>query len=241
VCFYPASPAHQALLIVCLFGVALGGVNLTAVYKPSFYGFVLPALLPLILRVASGGDDVHRSIAAVMSVVLLFLLAFGHQVNALLTRSLMIRHENTDLIAELKAQTDAAQTARTAAENANRAKSQFLAAASHDLRQPLHCSGCSRRRWRQAARRRPAAAGRQHQRLGRGAGGLFAQLLDLRASKPGRCRPRSRRCRSPRCSNAWPPSTGRRPRRAGCGCASARRRSGSPPTRCCWSACCAIW
>ncbi|MBK7744705.1 MAG: hybrid sensor histidine kinase/response regulator [Betaproteobacteria bacterium] len=141
VCFYPASPAHQALLIVCLFGVALGGLNLTAVYKPSFYGFVLPALLPLILRVASGGDDVHRSIAAVMSVVLLFLLAFGHQVNALLTRSLMIRHENTDLIAELKAQTDAAQGARTAAENANRAKSQFLAAASHDLRQPLHALG----------------------------------------------------------------------------------------------------
>ncbi|HVO87502.1 MAG TPA: hypothetical protein VMV45_03090, partial [Casimicrobiaceae bacterium] len=30
---------HQALLIVCLFGVVLGGIDLTAVYRPSFYGF----------------------------------------------------------------------------------------------------------------------------------------------------------------------------------------------------------
>ncbi|MBS0320546.1 MAG: hypothetical protein JSR18_08400, partial [Proteobacteria bacterium] len=49
VMLFPASPPHQALLIVCLFGVVLGGLNLTAVYKASFYGFVLPALLPLIV------------------------------------------------------------------------------------------------------------------------------------------------------------------------------------------------
>jgi signal transduction histidine kinase/CheY-like chemotaxis protein len=141
VAFYPAPPAHQALLIVCLFGVALGGVNLTAVYRPAFYAFVLPAVVPLIVRVAAGGDGVHHAIAAVMTVVLAFLLAFGIGVNALITRSLMIRHENTDLIAELKTQTDAAQAARIGAENANRAKSRFLAAASHDLRQPLHALG----------------------------------------------------------------------------------------------------
>lgn len=35
VALYPASPAHEALLIVCLFGVVIGGLNLTAVYKPS--------------------------------------------------------------------------------------------------------------------------------------------------------------------------------------------------------------
>ena len=60
---FPASPAYQALLIVCLFGAALGGLNLTAVYKPSFYGFVLPALVPLIVRVALVGDQVHLFIA----------------------------------------------------------------------------------------------------------------------------------------------------------------------------------
>lgn len=138
---YPASPPHQALLIVCLFSVILGGLNLTAVYKPSFYGFVLAALVPLIVRVAIEGDPVHLFTALVLGVVLAFVLAFGRQVNDILTQSLAMRYENVDLIAELRAQTDAAEAARAAAETANRAKSQFLAAASHDLRQPLHAMG----------------------------------------------------------------------------------------------------
>jgi len=138
---FPASPAYQSLLIVCLFGAALGGLNLTAVYRPSFYGFVLPALVPLIVRVAWVGDQVHWFIAGVMSVVLAFVVGFGHRLNDVLTRSLVIRYENVDLIAELKDRTRTAQDARAAAEAANRAKSQLLAAASHDLRQPLHALG----------------------------------------------------------------------------------------------------
>ena len=52
-----------------------------------------------------------------------------------------MRYENVDLIDELQAQTRTAEDAQAAAETANRAKSQFLAAASHDLRQPLHAMG----------------------------------------------------------------------------------------------------
>ena len=141
VAMFPASPAYQSLLIVCLFGAALGGLNLTAVYRPSFYGFVLPALVPLIVRVAFVGDQVHWFIAGVMSVVLAFVVGFGHRLNDVLTRSLVIRYENVDLIGELKDRTRIALDARAAAEAANRAKSQLLAAASHDLRQPLHALG----------------------------------------------------------------------------------------------------
>lgn len=141
VAMFPASPAYQSLLIVCVFGAALGGLYLTAVYKPSFYGFVLPALVPLIVRVAWVGDQVHWFIAGVMSVVLAFVVGFGHRLNDVLTRSLVIRYENVDLIAELKERTRSAVDARAAAEAANRAKTQLLAAASHDLRQPLHALG----------------------------------------------------------------------------------------------------
>jgi two-component system, sensor histidine kinase len=141
VAMFPESSAYQALLIVCLFGAALGGLNLTAIYKPSFYGFVLPALVPLIVRVALVGDQVHFFIAVVTSVVLAFVVGFGHRLNDVLTRSLVIRYENVDLIGELRERTRAALDARAAAESANRAKSQLLAAASHDLRQPLHALG----------------------------------------------------------------------------------------------------
>lgn len=139
--FAPGDPNHQALLIVCLFGVILGGINLTSVYKPSFYGFVLPALVPLAVRVAMEGDQVHAFIAAVMAVVLMFILGFGHNLNNLMTQSLAARYENVDLIAELQAQKYEADAARASAEAANRGKTQFLAAASHDLRQPLHALG----------------------------------------------------------------------------------------------------
>ena len=141
VVLFPESAAYQALLIVCLFGVVMGGLNLTAVYKPSFYGFVLPALVPLIARVAFVGDSVHLFTAIVLGVVLGFVVGFGHRLNEVLTRSLTIRYENLDLIGELKDRTRAAVDARAAAEQANRGKSQLLAAASHDLRQPLHALG----------------------------------------------------------------------------------------------------
>jgi len=133
VAMFPEAPAYQALLIVCLFGAVLGGLNLTAVFKPSFYGFVLPALVPLIVRVALVGDPVHVFIAGVMSVVLAFVVGFGHRLNDVLTRSLAMRYENVDLIDELKARTRVALDARAAAETANRAKSQLLAAAPHSV------------------------------------------------------------------------------------------------------------
>lgn len=95
----------------------------------------------MILRVALEGDRLHFYIAAVMLVVLAFVLGFGHNLNNLLTQSLTIRYENVDLIGELTRETAAADRARASAEAANRDKTQFLAAASHDLRQPLHALG----------------------------------------------------------------------------------------------------
>ncbi len=237
---YPASPAHQALLIVCLFGVILGGLNLTAVYKPSFYGFVLAALVPLIVRVALEGDQAHLFTALVLGVVLVFVLAFGHQVNDVLTQSLAMRYENVDLIGELQAQTDAALAARAAAETANRAKSQFLAAASHDLRQPLHAVGLFAAALAARARDpdvKPLVAS-IHASV-EALEGLFAQLLDLSRLEAGALRPAPARFRSRRCSPVSPPISRRRRARPASRCASCRRGSPSNRIRCCSSASCA--
>ena len=187
---YPASPAHQALLIVCIFGVVLGGLNLTAVYRPSFYGFALPALVPLIARVALEGDQVHLYTALVMTVVLGFILAFGHQLNDVLTRSLAMRYENVDLIEELKGKSRAAHEARAAAEAANRTKSQLLAAASHDLRQPLHALGlysAALAARASGAEWRPLVG--SVQRAVAALEGQFEQLLDLSRLETGAVTP----------------------------------------------------
>ena len=190
VALFPASPAYQALLIVCLFGVVMGGLNLTAVYKPSFYGFVLPALVPLIARVALVGDSVHLFIAVVLGVVLGFVVGFGHRLNDVLAHSLTIRYENLDLIGELKSRTRAALEARACAEQANRAKSQLLAAASHDLRQPLHALGLYAAAL--AARAREADCRPLVENVQGGIAALelqFGQLLDLSRLDAGALEP----------------------------------------------------
>ncbi len=58
-----------------------------------------------------------------------------------LINSIELRFENEELLEQLNQQMEIAETAREKAEAANRAKSQFLAAASHDLRQPAQAQG----------------------------------------------------------------------------------------------------
>ena len=59
------------------------------------------------------------------------LLYFGSNINRAVTLSLRLRFENIDLVAQLKKR-------NSEADQVNIDKSKFLAAASHDLRQPLH-------------------------------------------------------------------------------------------------------
>ena len=80
---------------------------------------------------------------------LAFLLLFGFLLTDRFVRALNASERlNADLerrVVEkseaLSAQLEVSRAARNVAEAANRAKSSFLAAASHDLRQPLHALG----------------------------------------------------------------------------------------------------
>jgi signal transduction histidine kinase/CheY-like chemotaxis protein len=74
-----------------------------------------------------------------MCVLYLFnVLASARQVSRVLDESIRLRLEKQELVQQLQEEKSAAEKARTSAEEANVAKSKFLAAASHDLRQPLH-------------------------------------------------------------------------------------------------------
>jgi len=131
----------QSLLTMILVGLTAGSIATTTPHLPANVGYVLPILVPLIVQTARVGDPVHVITAVLLAVYLGFVLFCARRMNRLLATSLAIRYENVDLIRELREQKTAAEAARQAAEAANRAKSQFLAAASHDLRQPLHALG----------------------------------------------------------------------------------------------------
>lgn len=95
-----------------------------AVYATLFIGGIVVAWL--------GTDSLYVTDIVVMLIVYVLVLSgFARRFASLVAEGMSIRHANDQLVAELR-------QARDSAEDANRAKTRFLAVASHDLRQPLH-------------------------------------------------------------------------------------------------------
>lgn len=136
--FLPESPIHQLILMITIFAITGTGVALLAPHPASFYGFLLPTVLPMIARNAWEGDALHLLAALIVFVMTLSIIAVNARSRAMIIESLRNRFRNIELVAELQERNKQLESATLLAEQASRAKTQFFAAASHDLRQPLH-------------------------------------------------------------------------------------------------------
>lgn len=139
--FVPDSVPHQALLSLILFGIAGTGAIALSAYRPSLYALIPATLIPFILRALSIGQAESIYLALPGVIFLFSALTFGVRMNRAISHSIEKQYENLDLVEQLSQQKAVAEAARSQAEAANRAKTQFFAAASHDLRQPLHAMG----------------------------------------------------------------------------------------------------
>lgn len=133
-----ASLAEQILAMAALAGVSGNAASLLAPVFPFYLSMQLAQLVAVNSKLLMI-EDSSFSILAVGCT--LFIVGQSGQV--LLAQrasraSLMLGFENLALIERLQVETDSAEHARRKAEEANLAKSKFLAAASHDLRQPVH-------------------------------------------------------------------------------------------------------
>ncbi|MES2353201.1 MAG: hybrid sensor histidine kinase/response regulator [Pseudomonadota bacterium] len=139
---FPAGDiAGQALLSLMLIGFAAGSLTSSASYLPANDALVIPMLVPFAIRTGMEGTKTGIIVGVLLAIYLGFILNGARNINRVLIESLRRRFENIDLISALTVEKAVAEHARQSAESANRAKSQFLAAASHDLRQPLHALG----------------------------------------------------------------------------------------------------
>ncbi|MFT5417888.1 MAG: signal transduction histidine kinase [Gammaproteobacteria bacterium] len=125
---------YQLFLLMALFGMTGGSTFSLSIYLPAYVAYVPATLLPIVVKLFTVGGSAHLSLAVVTLIYLAALTSFNIRLNRNFALSLALRFENLDLIEQLKSQTAAAL-------KANAAKSKFLAAASHDLRQPLYSLG----------------------------------------------------------------------------------------------------
>lgn len=130
VLFVPERLDFQLLLLAVQIGLAMGAVFSGGSHLSTVFSYFYPAAVPFCIRLFYEGDPLHFALGAMCAlfIVAVSWLALGFRKT--LRESVVLRFENLELVQELRHQKDAA-------EQANRAKSSFLAAASHDLRQPL--------------------------------------------------------------------------------------------------------
>jgi signal transduction histidine kinase/CheY-like chemotaxis protein len=139
--FSPQEPSHQLVLVAVTLGVAFGSLTLYATHRPALFFFLPLALLPLIGRMVAEQDVAYYTAAIVMLAVFGFASFFGRNFGEAMFESVKNNYENEVLVSQLMTEKKVADDARRDAESATRSKTQFFAAASHDLRQPLQAIG----------------------------------------------------------------------------------------------------
>lgn len=142
----PARSVQQdAFLLAGMAMVMMGAAGAQAVCRPVVLGFTGALCLVFVTGLLRLGDLFHLSLGFGFAVYAVVVLMFARNQELAVTRAIELALENEQLLAEKSAEQQATQSARAAAEQAreraekaDRTKTNFIAATSHDLRQPMH-------------------------------------------------------------------------------------------------------
>lgn len=127
----PNDTRNAYFIIFSCVAFLVGSAPILSNYFLCYFVFASVFSLPLITIWISSPNTEHQKLGYLTLGLLLLMLTFSYWLNRTWKNSIALRFENLDLAESLQIQ-------KNAANQANKAKSKFLAAASHDLRQPLH-------------------------------------------------------------------------------------------------------
>jgi signal transduction histidine kinase/CheY-like chemotaxis protein len=142
----PARSVQQdAFLLAGMAMVMMGAAGAQAVCRPVVIGFTGALSVVFVTGLLRLGDLFHLGLGFGFAVYGVVVLMFARNQELAVTRAIELALENEELLAEKSAEQRATQSARAAAEQAreraekaDRTKTTFIAATSHDLRQPMH-------------------------------------------------------------------------------------------------------
>ena len=129
--FDAANFAFSMLLLTITGGMAAACLPILSVWQPLYWLFVLPPFLTQIALYGLAGGVHYQSVSLGMTLLMFSQLVFARNTNRGMIASVKLSLQNLKLVEQLEEKTAIAQ-------RANRAKTMFLAAASHDLRQPIY-------------------------------------------------------------------------------------------------------
>jgi signal transduction histidine kinase/CheY-like chemotaxis protein len=136
------TPYHMTALMLIVFSYCLASVQLLATQQRLFIVFTCLVLVPAIVRIATDTTQPWNwQLAGILCLQFVIVLVMGRAQRSALDQVIRLKSHTDKLAAQLRVEMGVSENARRAAEAASRAKTQFFAAASHDLRQPLHAMG----------------------------------------------------------------------------------------------------
>jgi signal transduction histidine kinase/CheY-like chemotaxis protein len=116
-------------------------MSLLSPVLPIFLALVAAEIAVAVSKVFLLGDPTYNALGLAGLLYIFILMAQAHNSSRAARAAIVLGLENIELLEKLRQESSIAQQARQLAEQANTAKSKFLAAASHDLRQPIHAQG----------------------------------------------------------------------------------------------------
>ena len=125
---------YTMCVVVVYTGFTASSVSSSAALFRNFLAFTLPATISLVGRFVYEGGNLYLIFAAMITFYFALNIMLARNSERLFISARKLNYENLALMQELEVKKEAAETA-------TRSKDKFLAAASHDLRQPLHASG----------------------------------------------------------------------------------------------------